>query len=80
MIQNNLQLGVAVGTLSQNVTRLVPTVWMYGRASAEAAEKFHDETGWAMLIVAFIGLMGVVRLLRWIGLPVDPHEMEPSLA
>jgi exosortase len=61
-----------------NVTRLVPTVWMYGRATPEMAEKFHDATGWAMLIVAFVGLMGVVGLLRWIGLPVDPPAREES--
>jgi exosortase len=60
---------VAVAT---NVVRLVPTVWAYGHASREAAERFHDATGWAMLVVAFLGLMGFVRVLRWAGVSVDP--------
>jgi len=55
-----------------NVTRLVPTVWAYGHVSADAARKFHDATGWAMLVAAFIGLMASVGLLRWAGVPVDP--------
>jgi exosortase len=70
-----LLLAPAVAVVA-NVVRLVPTVWMYGHASAESAERFHDAAGWAMLVIAFLGLMGVVRLLRWIGLPVDPIEAE----
>jgi exosortase len=60
--------------VAANVVRLVPTVWAYGNVSHDAAEKFHGATGWLMLLVAFIGLMGFVRLLRWAGVPVDPHR------
>ena len=58
-----------------NVIRLVPTVWMFGRAAKDpalldAAYRFHNTCGWVMLVVAFLLLMGVVRLLRWALVPV----------
>jgi len=46
-----------------NVTRLVPTIWMFGHASQTAAERFHDWSGWFMLLAAFGFLMGMTRLL-----------------
>ena len=61
-----------VVAVAANVCRLVPTVWAYGNVSADAARKFHDATGWAMLVAAFVGLMGLVGLMRWVGVPVDP--------
>jgi exosortase len=54
-----------------NVIRLVPTIWMFGHVSRGAADKFHDASGWAMLIVAFLGLCGIVGILRWAGVEVD---------
>lgn len=47
-----------------NVIRLVPTVWMFGHASEQAAERFHDVSGWVMTIVAFLLLMGLCALLQ----------------
>jgi exosortase len=58
-----------------NVARLVPTVWMYGHMSPSAAEVFHDASGWAMLLIAFVGLMGIVKLLRWAMIPVTPFAL-----
>jgi exosortase len=58
-----------------NVIRLVPTVWVYGNASDQAAQQFHDVSGWVMLFVAFGLLMGVVRLLRWFMVPVSPFTL-----
>src|SRR5205085_1659586 len=46
-----------------NVIRLVPTVWVYGHASAATAATFHDLAGWAMLIGAFLALLMIARLL-----------------
>jgi exosortase len=62
-----------------NVIRLVPTVWMFAHTSKPTAEMFHDISGWAMLLVGFLLVMGVIRLLRWIGLPVDAVAPEPRL-
>jgi len=53
-----------------NVARLVPTVWMFGHRSAAAAERFHDASGWVMLVIAFLLLMGVFRLIRRVTGPV----------
>jgi exosortase len=47
-----------------NVIRMVPTVTMYGYASQDAAEWFHDIGGFVMIGVAFGMLTGVMWLLR----------------
>jgi exosortase len=71
-------LAAPVVAVIVNVIRLVPTVWAFGKLSNETAEKFHDISGWVMLVVAFLSLMGVVRLLRWMGLAVDAPEPVPA--
>ncbi len=53
-----------------NVIRLLPTVWLYGYTAEPIAKKFHDVSGWIMLPIAFVLLLGVVRLLRWAMIPV----------
>jgi exosortase len=58
-----------------NVIRLVPTIWVFGNATPERAELFHDASGWVMLIVAFLGLTGIVRLLKWAMVPVAPFTL-----
>ncbi len=57
-----------------NLIRLVPTVYAYGYASHTVADQLHIWLGWAMVIVAYFMLMGVVALLQWLLLPVmqDP--------
>ena len=57
-----------------NVIRLVPTVWLYGHYPEKWAPLFHDVSGWAMIGVAFLMVMGLIRLLRWIELPVMQVE------
>ncbi len=61
-----------------NVIRLVPTVWVYGHFSEPVAETFHDWSGWAMIGVAFLLVMGVIRLLQWVDLPVMQEEPPPT--
>ncbi|HZZ43837.1 MAG TPA: exosortase/archaeosortase family protein [Tepidisphaeraceae bacterium] len=58
-----------------NVIRLVPTVWVYGYASPETANMFHDISGWVMLVVAFLMLMSVVSVLRWAMIPVTEFRL-----
>lgn len=58
-----------------NVLRLVPTVWVYGRFSRPTADAFHDLSGWIMLVVGFLMLTGLVRLLRWLMIPVAPASL-----
>lgn len=61
-----------------NVIRLVPTVWVYGRVEPHRAELFHDISGWIMLAVGFLLLMGIVRVLRWLMLPISPYRLAVS--
>jgi exosortase len=53
-----------------NVIRLLPTVYVYGYYSSGVAEAFHTLGGWLMLFVAFLLLMGILRMLRWALIPV----------
>ena len=53
-----------------NVIRLVPTVYFYGYHPASVADAFHDISGWVMIFVAFLCLMGILRLLKWAMIPV----------
>jgi exosortase len=54
-----------------NVIRLLPTVWMFAHSSASVAQQFHLFAGWAMLIVAFLLLVGTTALLEWLGIPTE---------
>jgi len=63
--------------LVTNVVRLVPTVLMYGYASPGAADAFHTGLGWAMVVISYLMLMGVVALLRWLLIPVV-QESNPT--
>jgi exosortase len=62
-----------------NIIRLVPTVFIFGYASADIAETFHDLSGWVMIGVAFLLLMGVVNLIRWM-LAEDEEPQPPRPA
>jgi len=58
-----------------NIIRLVPTVWVFDHYPKPIAETFHDVTGWVMLIVAFLVMLGFLRLLRWAMLPVTHFRL-----
>jgi exosortase len=58
-----------------NVVRLVPTVWLYGYHPASFATTFHDVGGWVTLGVAYLLLLGIIRLLRWALLPVTTYTL-----
>jgi exosortase len=53
-----------------NVVRLVPTGLAYAYASSDFAESFHDLAGWMMLPLAIAMLALLVRIMRWMDLPV----------
>jgi exosortase len=60
-----LLLASPLVAITANVIRLVPTVWMFGHTSREAAETFHSAAGWVMTVVAFLVLMGLLRAVQW---------------
>lgn len=58
-----------------NVIRLIPSVLLYGYADAGVADAFHDISGWAILVVAFLILWSVGALLRWLEVPIEPYAV-----
>ena len=57
-----------------NVIRLVPTVWVFDKYPKHA-HTFHDVSGYAMLVVAFLLLFGILRLLRWSMVPLTRYTL-----
>jgi exosortase len=70
-----LLLASPLSAILCNVIRLVPTVWLYGYASKDSANFFHDVSGWIMLGISFLILMGIIRLLRWALIPVTIYTL-----
>lgn len=58
-----------------NIVRLIPTVLVFGYRSYPTATMFHDVSGWVMLVVALLVLSCMLRLLRWLEIPVAPYSM-----
>lgn len=58
-----------------NVIRLLPTLLLYGYSSRGVADTFHSISGWIMLPVAFLMLLGIIRLLRWALIPVTRYTL-----
>ncbi|MDB5295076.1 MAG: hypothetical protein JWO31_1059 [Phycisphaerales bacterium] len=58
-----------------NVVRIVPNALIYGYGSRSAGQTFHDYSGWLMLPVSFLILLGVIRLLRWATVPVMKYTL-----
>lgn len=56
-----------------NIVRLVPTVVAYGYFKPETADLIHDWLGWVMVIASYFMLMGMLWLMRWLLLPVEPQ-------
>lgn len=64
-----------VSAILCNVIRLVPTVYLYGYHPGPFAYRFHDMSGWVMLFVSFLMLMGVIRVLRWALVPINHYVL-----
>lgn len=64
-----------IAAIACNVLRTLPLVWLYGNASTADADRFHSWSGWAMLPIAFVILLGAIRLLRWMMIPVKRYTL-----
>jgi exosortase len=62
-------------TIGCNVLRILPTAWFYGYSSQDFANSFHWWAGWAMVPLAFLILLGIVKILRWAMLPVMRYTL-----
>ena len=61
-----------------NVIRTVPTVWVHGQfpdGRSAFPEQFHTAAGWAMLPLAFVVLLVIIRLMRWAQLPIQRYTL-----
>ena len=58
-----------------NVVRTLPTIWLYGYKSRSIANTFHDLSGWMMLPLAFLLLLGMIRVMKWLMLPVQRYTL-----
>jgi exosortase len=63
-----------------NVARLVPTTLLYGYASEQSADMFHDISGWASIGLAIGVLWAGLSLLRWLEVPIDPFPVRRTAA
>lgn len=68
-------LASPVVAVFSNVLRMVPTASLFGYADHDVAMTFHDVAGWVMLGVALLTLIGFVRLLRWMMLPISRYPL-----
>ncbi len=58
-----------------NVLRIIFTLLLLAFGPKHIGEYFHDIAGWLMLPVAFLLLLGVVRMLRWAMIPVMRYTL-----
>ncbi|MCC6660586.1 MAG: exosortase/archaeosortase family protein [Phycisphaerales bacterium] len=64
-----------IAAIACNVARLIPTVLLYGYAPTATADTFHSVSGWLMLPLAFLVLLGILRVLRWALIPVTRFNL-----
>ncbi len=64
-----------LATIFCNVIRILPTMWIYGFHSRQMGDVFHDYSGWLMLPVSFLMLLGLIKLLRWTMIPVMRYTL-----
>jgi exosortase len=67
-------LASPMAAMACNVVRILPTVWLYGQ-SEHAGKFFHDCSGWLMLPISFLILLGVIGALRWAMVPVMRYTL-----
>lgn len=68
-------LASPICAIAANVARMIPTVWLYGHGPPSVADSFHDFSGWIMLPLAFLAMVGAVRALRWAMVPVTRYTL-----
>ena len=63
-----------------NVIRTLPTIWLYGNKSRAVADAFHEYSGWAMLLISFLLLLGIIKALKWAMLPLTRFPLASQYA
>ncbi|MEM6256763.1 MAG: exosortase/archaeosortase family protein [Planctomycetota bacterium] len=73
-VQVALVLIAAPMAILLNIVRLVPTVLAFGFFSEDFAYQLHDWLGWVMVLASYFVLMGILVLMRWLMLPIEPEQ------
>jgi exosortase len=60
-----------------NVVRVIPLVWLQGQGEMGRSwgESLHEHSGWFMVPLAFLVLLGVIKLLKWAMVPVYRYPL-----
>ncbi|MGN6506617.1 MAG: exosortase/archaeosortase family protein [Tepidisphaeraceae bacterium] len=60
-----------------NVLRVLPLVWLQGQGKMgqTVGERLHEQSGWLMVPLAFLVLLGLIRLLNWAMVPVYRYPL-----
>jgi len=68
--------------LACNVLRVLPLVWLQGQGpnGQTWGNRLHDQSGWIMVPLAFLVLLGLIRLLKWAMLPVYRYPLASQSA
>lgn len=63
--------------LACNVIRVIPLVWLQGQGDFARSwgERLHEHSGWLMVPLAFLVLLGIIRLLKWAMVPVYRYPL-----
>jgi len=70
-----------IAAIACNVIRLIPTVYIYFYSkSTTTADRFHDISGWLMVPLAFLLLMGLIAVLQKAACPGDAKRPRRCLA
>ncbi|HZK80210.1 MAG TPA: exosortase/archaeosortase family protein [Humisphaera sp.] len=64
-----------LATIFCNVVRILPTIWIYGYYEPRIGEIFHNYSGWLMLPISFLMLLGLIKVLRWAMIPVMRYTL-----
>jgi exosortase len=60
-----------------NVMRVLPLIWLQGQGTIgrDWGNSLHDNSGWFMVPIAFVVLLGLIRLLKWATVPVYRYPL-----
>jgi exosortase len=75
-------LASPVVALFCNVLRVLPLIWLQGQGDygQHWGTWLHDRSGWIMVPLAFLVLLGLIRLLKWAMVPVYRYPLASQSA
>jgi exosortase len=75
-----LLMASPIAAIACNVPRIWANAIIYGYFDQDKGRLFHDYSGWLMLPIAFLLLYGLIRLMRWMMIPVERYTLASQTA